>query len=690
MNSTASWLRRRGLRAIRTLVVAALLAHAGGQVPAAQDAEPTAAPADGVLVLDHFDRLVTNGLGADDRGGNWRVEGQPAAFAVADGAGRLTLAGPGQGLSATSAAPAVTALRARMSVALTRPPTGGGTYAWLGARRSGSGQYAVRLRFSADRTVVMQITREIGTGLVVLASVAVPGSAYTPGDRVQLAAKITGTTSARISAKAWRAEAAEPVTWLRTVEDASPITTTGSVGVGAYQSASAGPGAQTVLLDDLEVSVPAVKLVAAPADDAVTSSPAGELGFTLSSGAVSAACSLDGAGFAPCSSPVRWSGLADGPHTVAVRAIDVDGDTVGEVSRRWTVDTVAPTVAVSGPASPTTSTSATVSFTSSEPAQTVCSLDGSAFGPCTSPWEPGPVGIGAHAARVRATDAAGSTGPDATATWTVTAPAPAPSPAAGRPGPGNTGVPAGTKLTPYYGNLTITQAGARYDALDIHGFVTIKAPNVTITRSIIRGGKAGNANIGLVTNYEPQATNFLLTDSTLLPENPSVLIDGVKGANFTVRAVNISGVTDNVKVHGDNVRVERSYLHDSRKWASDPYQGGGASHNDAVQILGGRNISVVDSTLQQADNAGVQVTQDYRATSELRITGNYIDGGGCSVNLNHKKLSSMASITVSNNRFGTSQRNKGCALITTSATRLTADGNVWDATGQPIRLSNGG
>ncbi len=57
-----------------------------------------------------------------------------------------------------------------------------------------------------------------------------------------------------------------------------------------------------------------------------------------------------------------------------------------------------------------------------------------------------------------------------------------------QPGPSNTGVPAGTALTVMNGDLTITTAGATYSNLDIHGYVVIKAPNVTVKNSIIRGG----------------------------------------------------------------------------------------------------------------------------------------------------------------------------------------------------------
>jgi len=250
-------------------------------------------------------------------------------------------------------------------------------------------------------------------------------------------------------------------------------------------------------------------------------------------------------------------------------------------------------------------------------------------------------------------------------------------------------VPAGTVLTQHYGNLTITTPGTRLDAMDIHGFVTIKAPNVTISRSIIRGGQA-TTNIGLVTNYDPRATGLVVQDSELVPEFPSVWIDGVKGANFTVRRVNIHGTTDNVKVHGDNVTVEDSWLHDSVYLASDPNQNGGPTHNDVVQVLGGRNIRILGNSLSGGYASGVQVTQDYSATTDLVIQDNWIDGGMCSININHKKLTGMSGITVTDNRFGRSQRMAGCAIIATKATGLTHSGNVWESDGSAVRISNGG
>jgi len=67
-------------------------------------------------------------------------------------------------------------------------------------------------------------------------------------------------------------------------------------------------------------------------------------------------CSLDGATFGDCASPLSLPGLTDGAHTFAVSAIDPPASTAPTVdpfpaSRAWTVDTTAPTITNTTPAS---------------------------------------------------------------------------------------------------------------------------------------------------------------------------------------------------------------------------------------------------------------------------------------------------------------------------------------------------
>jgi hypothetical protein len=136
------------------------------------------------------------------------------------------------------------------------------------------------------------------------------------------------------------------------------------------------------------------------------------------------ACQLDSGPFVTCSTPKSYSGLADGSHMFSVRATDTASNAdATPASYTWTVDTTAPSTAI-GPTTPpahTSSASATLDFSSSEPGSTFeCRLDGAAYGACTTPVLHAGLGDGIHTFDVRATDPAGNldTTP-ASYTWTI-------------------------------------------------------------------------------------------------------------------------------------------------------------------------------------------------------------------------------------------------------------------------------
>ena len=141
--------------------------------------------------------------------------------------------------------------------------------------------------------------------------------------------------------------------------------------------------------------------------------PAQESGLDLV-GVAGYECSLDGAAYAGCVSPMAVTGLAEGRHTVLVRARDAAGNVdPTPASRTWVVDTTAPVVTVASLSVDATSTSgASVSFTASAtdtdpsaPAVSCTRVSGSTFA------------IGATTVTCSATDTAGNTG---AATFTVT------------------------------------------------------------------------------------------------------------------------------------------------------------------------------------------------------------------------------------------------------------------------------
>jgi len=254
-----------------------------------------------------------------------------------------------------------------------------------------------------------------------------------------------------------------------------------------------------------------------------------------------------------------------------------------------------------------------------------------------------------------------------------------------RPSAANTGVPPGTTLTRHDGDITITKAGTVLKDLDVHGFVVVEASNVTIESSIVRGG-VSHGDTALVKVVS--GTNVLVEDSELVPEDPSVQIDGIRGANYTVLRDNIHGTNDASKITGNNVTITDSYVHDLPFFAHDPDQGGNPAHNDGVEIFVGTNLYITDNAFDMAsyNNSAMQVKQNLGTVTDLHFTGNYADGGNCTVNLVNLPKPSMTGIQVDNNRFGRNTSIANCAIFAKYAVTLTDVNDVWDDTGLPVTL----
>jgi large repetitive protein len=178
-----------------------------------------------------------------------------------------------------------------------------------------------------------------------------------------------------------------------------------------------------------------------PPETTIDSGPAAETLSTSASIAFSSSqefstfeCSLDNGAFTACTSPKQLSGLAVGEHKLRVRATDPAGNVDQSPAEHvWRVlsDTVAPetTLGSGAPASPTTSKSATFTFSGSDNVTSgaqlsfECSLDGGTFQSCASPKDYSDLPLGARSFRVRAKDAAGNVdGSPATHLWTIEAP----------------------------------------------------------------------------------------------------------------------------------------------------------------------------------------------------------------------------------------------------------------------------
>jgi len=163
-----------------------------------------------------------------------------------------------------------------------------------------------------------------------------------------------------------------------------------------------------------------------PTIDSMPPNPSGsgDASFTFSDTdlTVTFQCRLDNGGFAPCVSPTNYPGLSDGSHTFDVKAVDSLLNESGVTSYTWTIVTTPPPLPSidSGPQNPTNQTTASFTFSDSEPGVTFkCRLDKGAFPPCTSPASYSGLAPGLHTFFVRAGDALGNETDSVSYAWMI-------------------------------------------------------------------------------------------------------------------------------------------------------------------------------------------------------------------------------------------------------------------------------
>lgn len=155
---------------------------------------------------------------------------------------------------------------------------------------------------------------------------------------------------------------------------------------------------------------------------------------------------------------------------------------------------------------------------------------------------------------------------------------------------GNTGVPAGTQLTPYSGSCSVTAANTVIDKKIVNCNLSIKAPNVVIKNSQINGAIILTDSNPLDGIDECTAYSYNVSDSTIHVDD--INLRGLMSCNFTATRVNVSGGQS--MAWCDTCTIQDSYLHNPLE---DP-QGAAANHaahNSTVRVA--KNAVVRHNTL---------------------------------------------------------------------------------------------
>ncbi len=159
-----------------------------------------------------------------------------------------------------------------------------------------------------------------------------------------------------------------------------------------------------------------------------TSDTTGEFAFSSDDAGATFQCRIDGGGYAACAASFTTPVLADGSHTIDVRAVDTAGNVdATPASYTWIIDTTAPNTTIqTAEPNPTSDTTGEFVFTSNDnTASFQCQIDGGGYAACAANYTTPALTGGSHTIDVRAVDAAGNV--DATPasyTWTVDSGAP--------------------------------------------------------------------------------------------------------------------------------------------------------------------------------------------------------------------------------------------------------------------------
>jgi hypothetical protein len=241
------------------------------------------------------------------------------------------------------------------------------------------------------------------------------------------------------------------------------------------------------------------------------------------------------------------------------------------------------------------------------------------------------------------------------------------------PGPDNTGVPAGTVLTPYTGKYVITEPDTVIDGKILNDCVEIKARNVTIKRSKIHCKNEGGMIIRIFDELVPDAS-LVVEDSEITGSGEGL---GIGFGHYTLRRVNMHDLNEGPRV-SDGAVIEDSWIH-GLVFTDEK------DHQDILQTTGGTGMIVRHNTLEAFDpshnepfNAGFQLgSETAPKLANLLVEDNLFTGGNYTVNLRRDTKAEdvvfRGNVFVQNSRYGTAS-NEDLPGVTWEATNVFLDG----------------
>jgi hypothetical protein len=235
----------------------------------------------------------------------------------------------------------------------------------------------------------------------------------------------------------------------------------------------------------------------------------------------------------------------------------------------------------------------------------------------------------------------------------------------GYPDASNTGVPAGTTLTPV-DSLTVRTNNTVVSAIQMTGCVTVEAVNVTIK----------NSKIGCVRVENPAdaegAQPVTIQDTEIVCPIGN-WNTGIRFNNFNAIRVNIHGCENGLDMFS-HATIRDSYIHDLAC--------GGDYHTDGIQSGDGSNTVIQHNTIISCDTSAINInnTPGGVVTNNVLITENKLAMTNGSYTI-YCPITPPTNFRITNNAFAASP-NFGDS--TDCAGGEAWSGNVRYATGDPV------
>jgi hypothetical protein len=251
----------------------------------------------------------------------------------------------------------------------------------------------------------------------------------------------------------------------------------------------------------------------------------------------------------------------------------------------------------------------------------------------------------------------------------------------GWPDASNTGVPAGTQLTPS-GGFTVSTPGAIIEKLDVDGCIFVRANNVTIRYTRVRGSCFGGA---IDTDYGTYS-GILIHDVEIDGRNENASAALLGNSGYTCRRCNIHHGGGGPRMTS-NVVIEDSWIHD--------IYGSGDTHNSAIGSNGGNNFTVRHNNIDCATlpncSGALVLYGDFNPIKDVLVENNLFNGGGYCVyggSVSGKPYPVASNTRFLNNAFGRAAF-QDCGYYGPYTAWSSANGNVWSGnywvdTKQPI------